>query len=290
MRMLVPRSIVWIQVLTALWTCAVLQNLCYFWCEWRSQSFLKCFGSQSKDLHKKPYAGIPAGMHLCVQGQQLYCPLIFLVFSAQLCTWAVLVGVNGFSWSCRCFRAVSSYAQGSTTGLETFFCSGSCAVTCHHSWCCFYTAFAWGWADISRRWPLRTDFPWPCDSFNLGCVICSGACPRLRPRGVSECLSGGLRAECDPSSLKTVACFALCSQYPRPVSVTIFCITPKDKLKGFGQLHLLMQSETVDRLRIYTEVVMLQGYGALQGKDPGKACHRNGAASAPLHVLFSELH
>lgn len=210
MRMLVPRSIVWIQVLTVLWTCAVLQNLCYFWCEWHSQSFFECFESQSKDLHKKPYAGIPAGMHLCVQGQQHYCPLIFSIFSVQLCTWMVLVGVIGF-------RAISSYAQGysgSTTGIYFFF--GSCAVTCHHSWCCFYTAFVWGWANISRRWLLRTAFPWPCDSFNLGCVVFSRACPEVAENAWVQD-----RAERDPSSLKMVASFALYSQYPRPVPVTI---------------------------------------------------------------------
>lgn len=124
MRMLVPRSIVWIQVLTVLWTCAVLQNLCYFWCEWHSQSFFECFESQSKDLHKKPYAGIPAGMHLCVQGQQHYCPL-FSIFSVQLCTWMVLVGVIGF-------RAISSYAQGysgSTTGIYIFFWKLCCNLS-----------------------------------------------------------------------------------------------------------------------------------------------------------------
>lgn len=61
-----------------------------------------------------------------------------------------------------------------------------------------------------------------------------------------------------------------------------FCIIPTDKLKAFGQLHLLMQSETVNRLCIHTETVMLQGCGASQGKDLGKTCHRNRAASAPF--------
>lgn len=61
-----------------------------------------------------------------------------------------------------------------------------------------------------------------------------------------------------------------------------FCIIPTDKLKAFGQLHLLMQSETVNRLCIHTETVMLQGCGASQGKDLGKTRHRNRAASAPF--------
>lgn len=149
----------------------------------------------------------------------LVCPRATTLLPTDLfnfqCAALYLNGVGRSDWFQGYLKLCPRLFRLHNRNIYIFF-FGSCAVTCHHSWCCFYTAFVWGWANISRRWLLRTAFPWPCDSFNLGCVVFSRACPEVAENAWVQD-----RAERDPSSLKMVASFALYSQYPRPVPVTI---------------------------------------------------------------------